>query len=274
MNSPVSPAASPQSGPRLHRVDNIDLEVLQIPATREGLPTVVFLHEALGSVPQWRDFPAALCARSGCAGLVYSRYGLGQSTPLASTPRPTDYLANEAWEGLPALLHSLDIRRPYLVGHSDGATIALLHAARHPVAGLTAMAPHVRVEEITLEGVRAAEADRGRLVAALGKYHRDAARTFDGWSQTWASAAYRDWNVEAPLADISVPTLLIQGENDQYGTMEQLDWITTAIDSGQAKPPVRRVELAGIGHAPWREAADIVLAEIAGHIRLCVALPG
>ncbi|WP_187395112.1 alpha/beta fold hydrolase [Pigmentiphaga aceris] len=267
-------SASSAIAPRQHRIDGIELEIVQIPATRDGLPTLVFLHEALGSIPQWRDFPANVCARSGCAGLVFSRYGLGQSTPLTSTPRPTDYLENEGWNSLPALLRDLDIRRPYLIGHSDGASIALLYAARNPVIGLTAMAPHVRVEEVTLEGVRTAEADRERLVTALGKYHRDAARTFDGWSQTWASAEFRDWNIQAAMSGIAAPTLLIQGENDQYGTMEQLDWITDGIASGAAKPPVRRVELANVGHVPWREAADTVLDEIAAHIRMCTALPG
>lgn len=265
MPSPISPASTPH----LHRLGDVDLDVLQIPATRPDLPTLVFLHEALGSIPQWRDFPAALCERSGCGGLVYSRYGLGQSTPLTATPRPTDYLEREAWDSLPALLRALDIRRPYLVGHSDGATIALLHAAREPVAGVTAMAPHVRVEAVTLAGVATAEADRDRLVAALGKYHRDAARTFDGWSQTWRSAEFRDWDVAAPLAGITVPTLLIQGTDDQYGTLEQLDWIEASIASGAARPPVRRVELPGIGHVPWREAADTVLTEIVAHIERC-----
>jgi pimeloyl-ACP methyl ester carboxylesterase len=255
---------------RLHRLGDVELDVLQIPPALPDLPTLVFLHEALGSIPQWRDFPSALCALSGCGGLVYSRFGLGRSTPLSTTPRPTDYLEREAWDSLPALLRSLDIRQPYLVGHSDGATIALLHAAREPVAGVTAMAPHVRVEEVTLAGVATAEADRERLVAALGKYHRDAARTFDGWSQTWRSADFRDWDVAAPLAGIDVPTLLIQGTDDQYGTLEQLDWIEASIAAGAAKPPVRRVELQHIGHVPWREAADTVLAEIAAHIRLCV----
>jgi pimeloyl-ACP methyl ester carboxylesterase len=274
MNSPTPPAAASEITPRLHRINEVDLEIVQIPATQPGLPTLVFLHEALGSIAQWRDFPAALCARSGCAGLVFSRYGLGQSTPLVATPRPTDYLEHEAWVSLPALLRDLGIHRPYVVGHSDGASIALLYAAREPVAGVTAMAPHVRVEDVTLAGVDAAEADRERLVAALAKYHRDAARTFDGWSQTWRSADFRDWNIEAPLAGIVMPTLLIQGEDDQYGTLQQLDWITAAIGSGPAKPPVRRVELAGVGHVPWREAAETVLAEISAHIRLCVALPG
>jgi pimeloyl-ACP methyl ester carboxylesterase len=260
----------PVPAAQLHRLGDVDLDLLQIPADRPDMPTLVFLHEALGSIAQWRDFPATLCARAGCGGLVYSRYGLGQSTPLTTTPRPTDYLEREAWDSLPALLHDLDIRRPYLVGHSDGATIALLHAAREPVAGVTAMAPHVRVEEVTLAGVATAEADRERLVAALGKYHREAARTFDGWSQTWRSTAFRDWDVAAPLAGINVPTLLIQGTADQYGTMEQLDWIEASIAAGAAKPPVRRVELQDIGHVPWREAADTVLAEIAAHIRLCV----
>jgi pimeloyl-ACP methyl ester carboxylesterase len=263
LSTPPSPVS------RLHRLGNIDIDVLQIPATLPDLPTLVFLHEALGSIPQWRDFPAALCARTGCGGLVYSRYGLGQSTPLDATPRPVDYLEREAWDSLPALLRDLGIQRPYLVGHSDGATIALLHAARAPVIGVTAMAPHVRVEEVTLAGVATAEADRDRLVAALGKYHRDAARTFDGWSQTWRSAEFRGWDVAAPLSGIAVPTLLIQGTEDQYGTMEQLDWIEASIASGDARPPVRRVELPGIGHVPWREAADTVLAEIAAHIGLC-----
>jgi pimeloyl-ACP methyl ester carboxylesterase len=274
MTAAVLPPASPDIAPRLHHVDDIELDILQIPATCSGLPTLVFLHEALGSIAQWRDFPAAVCARSGCAGLVYSRYGLGRSTPLTRAPRPTDYLENEGWNSLPALLRSLDIDRPYLIGHSDGASIALLYAARSPVVGLTAMAPHVRVEEVTLAGVRSAEADRERLVTALGKYHRNAALTFDGWSQTWASAAFRDWNIEAPMSGISAPTLLIQGEDDQYGTLEQLDWITAGIAAGTAKPPVRRVELPGVGHVPWREAADTVLDEIDAHIRMCLTQSG
>jgi len=247
------------------------LEVLRIPGAGPHAPTLVFLHEALGSVSIWRDFPQALCRRTGAAGLVYSRQGHGQSDPFAGSPvRPADFHHREAWIVLPELLRKLAIERPYLVGHSDGATITLLAAARLPLLGCAAMAPHVFIEELTLEGILAAERQLDTLMPALGRHHRDPAAVFAAWRQTWLLPEFRGWNVEAEVREIAVPTLLIQGEDDQYGSLRQLDRIERAIAAGRPGTPVSRRVMAGVAHVPWKEAPQATLDAIAGHLAACL----
>jgi len=248
------------------------LEVRRIEGAAPRAPTLVFLHEALGSVSVWRDFPQALCRRTGAAGLVYSRQGYGQSDPFDGPPaRPLDFHSREAWAVLPGLLRALAIERPYLVGHSDGATIALLAAARLPLLGCTAMAPHVFVEDLTLEGIRAAARQRDTLMPALGRHHRDPAAVFAAWQETWLLPKFRSWSIEAELRDIAAPTLLIQGEDDQYGSLEQLDRIERAIAAGHPDTPVSRHAMPGIAHVPWKEAPQATLEAIAGHLAGCLA---
>ncbi|MBT8445686.1 MAG: alpha/beta hydrolase [Gammaproteobacteria bacterium] len=232
-----------------------------------GAPLLIFLHEGLGSVAQWKNFPARLCERLGLAGLVYDRYGHGRSSALEG-PREASYLDEEARDYLPALLAELDITSPLiLVGHSDGGTIALLHAATNPaVIGIVTEAAHVFVEEITLSGIRAAQAawaaDAG-LRQALERYHGDHTEsTFRSWSDIWRHPGFRDWNIEPHLAAVTCPALVIQGELDEYGSGRQVDAIVTGI-AGPATPLL----MAGIGHAPHREDSEAVLAAVDEFIR-------
>lgn len=247
-------------------------ETRYLPATQPGGPTLVFLHEALGSITQWRDFPEVLCAQTGCAGLVYARAGHGRSAAPPPVPRDMDYHRHDAWHELPALLADLTITGPcYLVGHSDGATIALLHAARAKPIGVTAMAPHVVPEPETLAGIREAGSRRAQLVPALGRHHDWPAQVFDAWHDTWLAPAFAQWNVEADLAGIRCPVLLIQGTDDQYGTLDQLVRIERAIHAGDPATPVTQLALDRAGHLPWKEQAEATRQAIAQHVALCCA---
>ena len=233
------------------------LEVLRIAPERTGT-TLVFLHEGLGSVAGWRGFPRALCDRLGAPGLVYSRRGYGRSTPLAES-RATDYLHREAWDVLPALLDRCGVRRPLLVGHSDGGSIALLFAARFDPIAIAIMAPHVFVEDVTIAGIVQARAawDEGKLKDPLARVHDDPDGAFFGWNDGWLNPAFRLWNIEAELPKIRCPVLAIQGYDDQYGTMEQLDRIARQV------PTARLMKLTDCGHAPQRDRPEAVMQAIA-----------
>jgi pimeloyl-ACP methyl ester carboxylesterase len=182
---------------------------------------LVMLHEGLGSVSLWRDFPQQLAQATGCRTLVYSRHGYGLSSPL-DAPRQVDYMHEEARVWLPAILERLGIRRPILFGHSDGASIALIHAASpgSDVAGIVALAPHVKVEELSVSSIASAKAAylETDLRARLGRHHADVDSAFWGWNRIWLDPAFRDWNIEALLPSIRRPILAIQGEEDEYGT--------------------------------------------------------
>jgi pimeloyl-ACP methyl ester carboxylesterase len=233
-------------------IGNERLELLRIARERAG-PTVVFLHEGLGSVAGWRDFPRTLCDRIDAPGLVYSRRGYGRSTALAEARR-TDYLHREAWDVLPALLARLQIARPLLVGHSDGGSIALLYAARFDPRAIAIMAPHVFVEDVTIEGIVEARKawETGKLRAPLARMHEDPDGAFFGWNDGWLNPAFRAWNIEAELPKIRCPVLAIQGYDDQYGTMEQLDRIARGV------PHAVLLKLEQCGHAPQRDQPERV----------------
>ncbi|OIR09124.1 2-succinyl-6-hydroxy-2,4-cyclohexadiene-1-carboxylate synthase [mine drainage metagenome] len=242
------------------------LDVQWLAPQRPGAPTLVFLHEGLGSIRQWRDFPARLVAASGCGGVVYSRLGYGRSDPL-TLPRPFDYLQQEARTALPALLARLEIARPLLVGHSDGGSIALLSAALAPPPGLAAviaMAPHIFVEDITLDGIRQAHAayhaaKPGGLHAGLAKYHGDkTADTFAAWAETWQRPEFRAWNVAAEMQRITVPVLALQGRQDEYATLRQIDGIVERLPPGLG----RAVVIEDCGHSPHLQHPDQVLAAL------------
>ena len=225
-----------------------------------GARTIVFLHEGLGAITPWRDFPDRLCAATGCPGLVYARAGYGRSASPPA-PRAADYLHRAALDELPALLAAAGIRAPVLFGHSDGASIALIHAgAGHDTAALIVEAPHVFVEELTLAGIRAAgtPATRAALVERLHAHHDDAGRVFADWHDTWLSAEFRDWNIEASLLGITAPTLLIQGADDQYGTRAQLEAIARGV-----RGPCETLWLEHCGHSPHRDRPDEVIAATA-----------
>ena len=247
----------------MHDVEWLDLpharlEYQQIPARVAGLPTLVLLHEALGGVAHWKDFPRQLAEHSGCAVLVYSRQGHGRSRP-APQPRPLDYLSVGCPDELGALLAALDLRNVVLVGHSDGASIALAYAARNDprVLGVVAMAPHVIVEEATLAGIRAAEAHfrNSDLLERLRVYHgANLEGVFHGWVDTWQRPEFAAWSLDRELAQIRVPLLAFQGEGDQYATAEQLARIARRVTG-----PCRTELLDDCRHIPHREAGAATL---------------
>lgn len=223
-------------------------------------PALVFLHEGLGSIRQWRDFPAQVAQATGRRALVYSRYGYGQSDVLREDRAGVDFMHREALEALPALLKALGIERPVLVGHSDGASIALIHAgAGHPVRALALMAPHVFVEPVCLTSIREANAAfaGGELAQRLAKYHRNAARTFHLWADAWLDPAFEQWNIEEYLGGIACPVLAIQGEDDAYGTMEQLERVRRGV-----RGSCTLLKLPACGHAPFRDQPQRTLAAL------------
>lgn len=238
------------------RVGDVELEVSAIPAQRPHLPTLVFLHEGLGSAALWRGFPQALAASTGFGAVAYSRQGNGFSTPLARA-RNARYMHDEALAVLPALLRELQVEEPVLVGHSDGASIALIYAAEHAVRALVLEAPHVFVEELCLHSIAAIRGvyDRGDLRARMAPHHADVDRTFYGWNDVWLSPEFREWNVEACVERIRAPMFAIQGLEDEYGTLAQLESIAR-----RAPAPVDRLALARCGHAPHRDRRTLVEA--------------
>lgn len=238
-----------------------NLEYLLIPAHQINRPTLVLLHEGLGSVAMWRDFPARLASATGCRTLVYSRYGYGQSD-LLQEPFGTDYMHREGREALPEVLAALGIENPVLVGHSDGGSIALLHAgAGFPVAGLVLMAPHCFVEDISIRSIAEARVafETTDLPAKLGKYHRDVDRTFWGWNNIWLHPDFRSWNIEDCLPHIRCPILAIQGVDDEYGTMAQIEAIAAQASNS---PDVELLKLADCRHSPHRDQTVAVIDAI------------
>ncbi len=225
-----------------------------------GRPLLLFLHEGLGSLSLWRDFPRELCEAAGCRGLVYSRPGYGRSTPRAHDERwGVDYMHRQAHELLPALLEALRVdEAPWLVGHSDGGSIALLYAAQHPaaVAGLVLMAPHLFVEPVAVTSIEGArEAFLGTdLPQRLARHHEDVDSAFWGWNRIWLDPAFRDWNIEAGLERIRCPVLAIQGLDDQFGTLQQIHRIRQHV------PAARLLELPDCGHSPYRDQPEKVIA--------------
>ncbi len=241
------------------------LEYRRIAAAADA-PTLVFLHEGLGSIGQWRDFPERIVGQTGLPAIVYARYGYGQSDALQA-PFGVDFMHREALESLPELLLRLGIERPILIGHSDGASIALIHAGSgHPLRGLVAMAPHVFVEDISIEGIVAAKQafDTGDLREKLARHHRDAAATFHGWNDVWLAPAFRAWNIERFLPAVQCPLLVIQGDGDEYGTMAQVEAITR-----QAGAAVEVLRLDACGHSPHRDRPEAAAGAIAEFVRRC-----
>lgn len=234
-------------------IDGVQLEVLRIAARNAARPPLVLLHEGLGSVAMWRDFPARVAAATGAETIVYSRRGYGRSAKLEA-PRAVDYMDSEACAVLPRLLERLGLARPILVGHSDGASIALIYAgAGLPAAGLVLMAPHVLVEDVTVASIAAAgDAYRTTdLPKRLGRYHDDPDGAFWGWNDIWLKPAFRAWNIEVRIPNIKAPMLLIQGENDEYGTAAQVETIKRL-----ATAPCELVLLPECGHSPQRDQPE------------------
>jgi|SRR6185503_8919265 len=224
-----------------------------------GKAPLVFLHEGLGSIRQWRDFPAGVAAATGRRALVYDRYGYGQSDVLREKKRDVRFMHDEGLLALPRLLKETGVENPILVGHSDGASIALIHAAEHQVRGVVAMAPHVFIEPECLSSIVriSEEFEKGDLAAKLGRYHRDASKTFYGWADVWLDPEFKGWDIRDDyLPKIRCPVLGIQGFDDEYGTMAQLDEL-------RKRTGAELLKLEKCGHAPFRDQPDQVLEAIA-----------
>ena len=230
-----------------------------------GKPVLVFLHEGLGSIGQWRGFPQKVAKATGLPALVYDRYGYGESDVLQEKQRTVRFMHDEGLLSLPALLRELRIEKPILVGHSDGASIALIHAgAGHPVRGVVAMAPHVFIEPQCLTSiVKAKQAfEETDFAARLGKYHRVARKTFYGWADVWLDPDFKGWDIrDEYLRAIRCPVLAIQGYDDEYGTMAQLDELAARAADCEL------VKLEKCGHAPFRDQPEKTLAAAVSFIK-------
>lgn len=233
-------------------------------------PLMVFLHEGLGSVAMWKDFPQRLCVATGCRGLVYSRPGYGRSSPrdLNEVWNP-DFMHKQAFEVLPALLKALDIEKDtdkiWLFGHSDGGSIALLHAAHFTtsVAGAIVVAPHILVEDVSVKNIEQTRLayQNTDLRSRLSHHHDDADSAFWGWNNIWLDPEFRHWNIEEKIKSIKCPLLAVQGINDEYGTLEQIRGIARHV------PQTQLLEIPACGHSPQREQPEILIASVIAFIK-------
>lgn len=239
-------------------IDGADLEYRMIGPSSETAPTLVMLHEGLGSVGLWGDFPEKLQAATGAGVFAYSRAGYGSSSP-AKLPRPVDYMHREALDVLPKLLDRIGFRRGLLVGHSDGASIAAIYAGAHQdhrLHGLALLAPHFIVEDISVKSIAEIKTayETTNLKEKLARWHKDVDNAFHGWNDAWLDPAFRDWDISEYLAYIRVPVLIVQGADDQYGTIRQVE-----IARDECYCPVDVAAIAGAGHSPHREAPAVTL---------------
>lgn len=257
MTKAVVPA---QAGTQFADIGEARLEYLDLAG---AAPEILLLHEGLGSVTMWRDFPRALHEATGCRTIAYSRRGFGRSSPRIK-PYSVDFMHEEALETLPALRDKLGIERPLLVGHSTGASMALVHAGanRWPVHAVAAMAPLTTVEKSNVASIQAARHAyettdwRGRLA----KHHDDVDDVFYGWNDTWLKAEFRAWNILGDIEGIRCPVLAILGEDDPYSSPFQVDAIAAHVPDASR---VRILRIPGCGHAPHREKPEVVIPAIA-----------
>jgi pimeloyl-ACP methyl ester carboxylesterase len=239
-------------------VDGKRLETLRYPPSGKGT-TIVMLHEGLGSVSMWKDFPEWIAEATGCGVLAYSRYGHGKSERLAEK-RGVDFMHHEAQVVLPELLERMEIRSPILLGHSDGGSICIIHAAtaaRKPRA-MVLEAPHLFVEELSVSSIAKIRAvyQTTDLPKKLARYHDHVDETFWGWNDIWLDPRFRFWNIEECLSDITCPVLVIQGEDDEYGTLAQVEAIKARLPKAEA------LVLQKCGHSPHRDQPEKTLAAI------------
>ena len=249
-------------------INGQQLEVHQITGS-ETLAPIVFLHEGLGSVSMWTQrgvyWPLAVCHATGRAGIVYSRRGYGQSSPapFGRNILHPDYMHREASNVLPALLVEMQIERPVLLGHSDGATIALLYASQFPVTACIAMAPHVVVESVAINAISQAKLafETGDLKARLANHHADVNGAFWQWNDVWLSGGFASFDIRPECQRITAPLLLVQGLTDEYGTMLQLDEIA------KAAPQAQQIRLVDCGHSPHRDQPQLCIEGIADFLK-------
>ncbi len=265
-------------------IDGVRLETQPIrPAqVNTALAPLVFLHEGLGSVAMWRDWPKQLCKATGRAGWVYSRRGYGHSDAVPDVRGASamvngqrtgrllpDYMHEEAWTVLPALLKALKVEKPVLVGHSDGASIALLHASRVPVSACIVMAPHVMVEDISIKSIQQARTafETGDLRQRLARFHADVDCAFWQWNDVWLSDAFRSFDIRDNCRTITAPLLAMQGLDDAYGTMRQIEEIPVFDGKNKLKPPSdvhnQLHKLEQCGHSPHRDQPELTTRLIA-----------
>jgi pimeloyl-ACP methyl ester carboxylesterase len=243
------------------RIGTADLEYRMIGPSPADAPTIVMLHEGLGSADLWGDFPAKLQAATGACVFAYSRAGYGASTP-ANLPRPLDYMQIEALDVLPKLLDAIGFRRGILVGHSDGASIAAIYAGSHQdhrLQGIALIAPHFVVEDISVNSIAEIKIayETTNLKEKLSRWHNDVDNAFYGWNGAWLDPAFRHWDISEYLAYIRVPIAVLQGVDDQYGTIRQIE-----IAQEECYCPVDVTVIPGAGHSPHREAPGATLDAI------------
>ena len=259
----------------LNATTGLEIRHLSANSGAKSRAPLVFLHEGLGSVAMWRDWPQILCQRTGRDGWVYSRRGYGASEAIAKVRDPAtesqgvrngrllpDYMHHEAWSVLPQLLTDCGVTAPILVGHSDGGTIALLHASRYPVAACIVMAPHVIVEDLSIRSIEQARDafEHGDLRQRLARYHRDVDCAFWQWNDIWLSPEFRGFDIRDDCRSIGAPVLAIQGADDPYGTLAQINGIDLPASQ------IRREVLARCGHSPHRDQPDATSRLIADFV--------
>ena len=254
-------------------IDGAELEYRMIGPMPEKAPTIVMLHEGLGSAGLWGDFPDKLQAATGAGVFAYSRAGYGASTP-ATLPRPLDYMHTEALDVLPKLLNATGFRRGLLLGHSDGASIAAIYAGSHQdhrVEGIALIAPHFIVEDISVSSIAEIKQayETTNLKEKLARWHKDVDNAFYGWNGAWLDPTFRSWDISEYLAYIRVPVAILQGVDDRYGTMRQVE-----IAREECYCPVDVTIIPGAGHSPHREASGPTLQAVTEFARAALRLDG
>jgi pimeloyl-ACP methyl ester carboxylesterase len=267
----LTPAISVADLPAKHGREPLRLEYQWLNADRTDAPVAVFLHEGLGSIAMWKDWPQKLCEQLGLRGLVYSRPGYGGSTPReADVKWPVDFMHRQADDFLPALLDAIGIddaerARMWVIGHSDGGSIALLYAAAFPDAlgGMIAIAPHVFVEDVSVKAIAEATVlyTQGDLREKLSRYHADVDSAFYGWNDIWLNPGFRQWDITGLLSSIQCPLLAVQGHDDEYGTMAQIDAIASNV------PHAQLTRLPACGHSPHRQCPAMLDAAIVAFVK-------
>lgn len=248
-------------------IENVRLEGRWWGPAPADAPTLVLLHEGLGCVGLWGEFPAKLSQATGCGVFAYSRAGYGKSEPVP-LPRPLAYMHDEARETLPKLLDAIGLRRGLLVGHSDGASIAAIYGGMFDdprLDGLVLIAPHVFTEDMGIASIVEAKRayEQGDLKRRLARWHTNVDCAFHGWNGAWLDPDFRRWDLTEFLPRIRIPVQIVQGEADQYGTMAQVEAIAAGVSG-----PVEKVLLPGVGHSPHREAPEATVAAIARFVSL------